>query len=206
MRVDVSGPVATVVLPPTFVPSSELEAAGRQLTGGVRIVVVEIRHRVPIAGAPDWRGMAWLQRPDLISIAALSGAVEGDDLEFALLCDLRVATEDTLLAMTSTRAGHAPALAPVLADLIGPARALELCLTGRRVSAREAEEIGLIALTVPQADLDGAIGDLIDVILEAPREAVVETKALLRRARTMSDRDRWSAAAEAQARLVGKDA
>jgi enoyl-CoA hydratase/carnithine racemase len=177
-------------------------AVGRQLTGESRVVVVHIR-----AGeAPDRLQLMWLQRPDLVSIASLDGVVEGPAFELALMCDLRVATEDTVLAMTATRTGEIPFLAPVLADLVGTARALELCLTGRRIDAREAHEIGLLALAVPSTELADALDDLVAVILEAPREAVIETKSLLRRSRTMTDRDRWSAAAEARDRIVGKGA
>ncbi len=64
-------------------------------------------------------------------------------------------------------------------NLVGYARALEICATGRFVHAEEAERTGLANLVVPADQLDGAARDLAAALLAAPRDAVVETKALL---------------------------
>ena len=62
---------------------------------------------------------------------------------------------------------------------VGYPRALELCLTARRVEAAEAYRLGLATLVVPRADLDAAVADLVAALLTPPAEAVTETKALL---------------------------
>jgi enoyl-CoA hydratase/carnithine racemase len=148
----------------------------------------------------------WLQRADLVSIAVLGGEVTGPAADVALMCDLRVFAEDTRFAMTATQLGGVPASGPTLADLIGRSRALELCLTGRWVPAAEAAAIGLATIVVARDDVDAATQDLAAAILSAPRDAVVETTALLR-ARRLSPAERWSAAVEAEQRLtVGKPA
>jgi enoyl-CoA hydratase/carnithine racemase len=64
-------------------------------------------------------------------------------------------------------------------DLVGYARALELCATGRRIGAQEAAAVGLANLVVPRAELDAATGDLCAAVLASPRAAVTEIKALL---------------------------
>lgn len=64
-------------------------------------------------------------------------------------------------------------------NLVGYARALEICATGRFVHAEEAERTGLANLVVPAGELDAAARDLAGALLAAPRDAVVETKALL---------------------------
>jgi enoyl-CoA hydratase/carnithine racemase len=52
-------------------------------------------------------------------------------------------------------------------------------VTGRRIPAAEALSMGLANLVVPNAQLDGATREFVDAVLRAPRDAVVEIKALL---------------------------
>jgi len=66
-----------------------------------------------------------------------------------------------------------------LVDAVGYSRAVEMCLTGRRVGAAEADRIGLATLVVPRAELDRATADLVGGLLSTNRNAGVETKALL---------------------------
>jgi enoyl-CoA hydratase/carnithine racemase len=89
-----------------------------------------------------------------------------------------------------------------LVDLVGESRALELCLTGRRVGAAEAATIGLATAVVPAGALDPAVGDLAAAVLAADRDAATEIKALLAGAasRTYPEQDR--AEREAQARRL----
>jgi len=124
---------------------------------------------------------SWLRRPDLITIAAVQGHAIGAGFQLALACDFRVATEDAAFTMAEVKLGLVPDLTGTkrLTELVGYARALEICVTGRRVPAAEAERIGLANLVVPRADLDGAVADLTAAVLAAPRDAVVEIKALI---------------------------
>ncbi|MFD7923180.1 enoyl-CoA hydratase/isomerase family protein [Streptomyces sp. NPDC059740] len=123
----------------------------------------------------------WWRRPDLISVAAVQGHAIGAGFQLALACDLRVCAEDVQFAMRETSLGLVPDLAGThpLLNLVGYARALEICATGRYVHAEEAERVGLANLVVPRAELDSAADDLAAALLAAPRDAVVETKALL---------------------------
>ena len=111
----------------------------------------------------------------------MQGHAIGAGFQLALACDLRVLADDAQLAMAETGLGLVPDLggtAP-LVETVGYARALELCLTGRRVGADEALRSGLATLVVPRAELAAATADLVAALLAAPRDAVVETKALL---------------------------
>ncbi|GEB53856.1 enoyl-CoA hydratase/isomerase family protein [Streptomyces cacaoi] len=123
----------------------------------------------------------WWRRPDLLSIAAVQGHAIGAGFQLALACDLRVCAQDAQFAMRETSLGLVPDLGGThpLVNLVGTARALEMCATGRFVHADEAERLGLANLVVAPDELDGAVADLSAALLAAPRNAVVETKVLL---------------------------
>lgn len=123
----------------------------------------------------------WWRRNDIVTIAAVQGHAIGAGFQLALACDMRVCADDVQFAMRETSLGLVPDLTGThpLVHLLGYARALEVCATGRFVRADEAERTGLANLVVPAAELDGAVADLSAALLAAPRDAVIETKALL---------------------------
>jgi enoyl-CoA hydratase/carnithine racemase len=146
----------------------------------------------------------WLRRPDLISIAAVRGHAIGAGFQLALACDLRVCAEDAKFSMAEVTLGLVPDLGGTkrLVELVGYSRALELCVTGRRVAAAEAERIGLATSVVPGDDLDKAVADLTAQILAHRRDAVIEIKALMAAAasRGFPDPERYER--EAQVRRI----
>jgi enoyl-CoA hydratase/carnithine racemase len=146
----------------------------------------------------------WLRRPSLVTVAAVHGHAIGAGFQLALGCDLRVLADDAQLSMAEVTLGLVPDLGGTkrLAELVGYARALEICVTGRRVSAVEADRIGLANAVVPGAELDAAVADLVAAVLAADRGAVSEIKALMAGAgdRTYAEQDR--AEREAQARRL----
>ncbi|HEY7173656.1 MAG TPA: enoyl-CoA hydratase-related protein, partial [Micromonosporaceae bacterium] len=89
-----------------------------------------------------------------------------------------------------------------LVRLVGYARALEICVTGRRVGAEEALAIGLANLVVPAEDLDAAVRDLAAAALSGARDAVVEIKALLAGAPGRTPAAQLAAEREAQVRRL----
>ena len=155
-----------------------------------------------IAGYQE--AFTWWRRNDLVTIAAVQGHAVGAGFQLALACDLRVVADDAQFAMREPSLGLVPDLAGTkpLVDLVGYARALEICATGRWVHAAEAERIGLANLVVSRDELDGAVEDLAAALLAAPRDAVVETKALLRGAGGRSYDEQRAAERQAQARRL----
>ena len=79
----------------------------------------------------------WWRRPDLITVAAVQGHAVGAGFQLALACDLRLVSEDARFAMREITLGLVPDLGGTkpLVDLVGPARALEICATGRWIDA-----------------------------------------------------------------------
>ncbi|MET9960863.1 enoyl-CoA hydratase/isomerase family protein [Streptomyces sp. NPDC006326] len=146
----------------------------------------------------------WWRRPDIVSIAAVQGHAIGAGFQLALACDLRVVADDVQFAMRETSLGLVPDLAGTqpLTSLVGYARALEICATGRFVHAEEAERVGLANLVVPAGELDAAVQDLTPALLAPARDAVIETKALLRDALSRPYDDQRAAERAAQARRL----
>jgi enoyl-CoA hydratase/carnithine racemase len=146
----------------------------------------------------------WLRRPSLVTIAAVQGHAIGAGFQLALNCDLRVLADDARFSMAEVTLGLVPDLGGTkrLTELVGPSRALEICVTGRRIAADEADRLGLATAVVPAADLDAAVSDLAAAVLAGDRVAVAEIKALIAGAsgRTYEEQDR--AEREAQTRRL----
>jgi enoyl-CoA hydratase len=107
-------------------------------------------------------------------IAAIAGYAVAGGLELALWCDVRVVEADAVLGVFNRRWG-----VPLvdggtvrLPALIGLSRALDLILTGRAVSAEEAERIGLANRVVPKGEARAAAEALAETIAAFPPGAV----------------------------------
>lgn len=129
-------------------------------------------------------GYTWLRNPAFVSVAAVQGHAIGAGFQLALSCDLRVLADDAKLCMKEPALGLVPDLTGTkpLVDLVGLARATELCLTARTVGADEAAQLRLAELVVPPAELDGAVSDLVAALLSTDAAAARATKALLQQA------------------------
>jgi enoyl-CoA hydratase/carnithine racemase len=130
-------------------------------------------------------------------IAAINGAAVGMGLTYPLMWDIRIAAEDAKLGLVFTRRGLVPEgnASWLLSRLVGASAALELLLTGRIFSGREAAEIGLVTRAVPRDEvLDQAIELAIDIAENTAPAAVAVTKRLFYKQLTESDR--WGARVE----------
>lgn len=146
-------------------------------------------------------GYRWLRSPDIVSVAAVHGHAIGAGFQLALACDLRILAEDAQLCMKEPSLGLVPDLGGTkpLVDLAGVPRAIEMCLTGRRVDAHEARTLGLGELVVSPDELDGAVRDLTAALLATPRDAATATKDLLQEAPTRTLDEQLAAERRAQA-------
>ena len=111
-----------------------------------------------IAGAIN--GWGEIRKP---TIAAMNGSAYGGGLELALACDFRILVEGAELGLTETRLGIMPGAGGTvrLPRLVGEARAKEMILLGRRVTAARALETGLVNQVVPRAGLVAAVDGLL---------------------------------------------
>ena len=110
-----------------------------------------------IARFVRWRRDIWglfLSLPQPI-IAALHGYVFGSGIEMAMCCDIRVAADNCIFGLPEVSLGIIPAAGATqtVPRVIGPGRTLDMFLTGRRVGAEEALQMGLVNRVVPRAGL-----------------------------------------------------
>ena len=111
-------------------------------------------------------------------IASINGAAFGGGLEVALACDLRLAAESAELGLVETRLGIIPGAGGTqrLARIVGLAPAKELILTGRRIPAARAKELGIVSEVVPAAGLAAAAERLAAELAGAGPLAVSQAK------------------------------
>jgi enoyl-CoA hydratase/carnithine racemase len=132
-----------------------------------------------------WRQLAELLMP---SIAAIEGHCLGGGLELALSCDIRIASETARLGLPEVKLAVIPGSGGTqrLPRVVGATRAKELILTGRVLTAGEAEAIGLVNRVVPAGGAVAAAHDLATEIAARGPVAVREAKRLID---TALDRD-----------------
>jgi cyclohexa-1,5-dienecarbonyl-CoA hydratase len=99
-----------------------------------------------------------LETLECATVAAVQGAALGGGAELATFCDLVLATEGATFGQPEIALGVFPPVAAVRYPArIGMARTLQLLLSGRVLTAREAERIGLVDQVVPPGELAGAV-------------------------------------------------
>jgi enoyl-CoA hydratase/carnithine racemase len=210
VTVAVDGPVAVVTLrrPPhnllTEPALGRVADALHGLGGEVRAAVVAAEGRSFCAGAdfragdaPDPTDRSDFERrtgafyaqaarvfdSPVPTIAAVHGAAIGAGFGLALACDLRVVGRRGWFQVNFVRLGIHPgfALSVTLPRAVGPGRASDLFLTGRRIGAEEAMEFGIAEhLADEGGELDAALALARQVGAAAPL-AVRSTRATLRR-------------------------
>jgi methylglutaconyl-CoA hydratase len=122
-------------------------------------------------------GLRHFSRPTL---ALIHGGCFGGGIGIVAACDIAIAAEDAVFALTEVRWGTTPApVIPLLVDRIGSRMLGRLALTGERFGAGEALRIGLVHETCPAAGLEAAAGRIVEDILMAAPEAVATTKRLV---------------------------
>ena len=122
------------------------------------------------------------------TIAAVDGYALGGGCELALSCDLIVASDDAILGLPEVGLGLVPGGGgtQLLSRRVGLNRALDLIVTGRRVTAAEALDLGLVDRGVPAGSARPAARQLADAIAA---QSPVSLRAAKRAVRTGFDTD-----------------
>ncbi len=132
-----------------------------------------MRNRVQIRGL--FEALRAVPQP---TIASVFGFALGGGCELALSCDFIMCSDDAVLGLPEVRVGIIPGGGgtQLAARRVGPAKAKELVLTGRRISAAEAQSIGLVNTVVPSDDLHAATQALADELCASSPVGVREAK------------------------------
>jgi 2-(1,2-epoxy-1,2-dihydrophenyl)acetyl-CoA isomerase len=112
-----------------------------------------------------------IRQMEKIVIGAVNGVAAGAGCNFALACDLRVASEEAKFIQSFVRVGLAPDSGGsfILPRLVGLSKAMELLLLGDSLDAHEALRIGLVARVFPGADFVRSAKEIGERVAKAPR-------------------------------------
>ena len=119
-------------------------------------------------------------------IARVHGPAAGVGMNFALACDLIVASEQATFGQAFVKIGLMPdgGGTYLLPRLVGYHKAFELMALGDLVTARDAERLGIVSRVVPAEQLDAAIEELATRLARAPRAAITAIKKGLQHGET----------------------
>jgi enoyl-CoA hydratase/carnithine racemase len=178
----------------------EIEEAARWLDGhdDLKVVVVSGRGRAFSAGADvsafgaatndrhprddadaGWRMARAMDELRAVTIAKVRGWCVGGGVVLAAVCDLRVAADTARFRIPEVELGIPLAWGgiPRLVREIGPALTKELVMTCRDFGPDEAKAAGFLNRVVPDAELDGAVDELVATLVRMPKLALLATKA-----------------------------
>jgi enoyl-CoA hydratase/carnithine racemase len=132
-----------------------------------------------------WRLFLSMPQP---LIAALHGYVLGSGLEIALFCDLRIATPDVVFGLPEVGLGILPAAGgtQTLPRILGLSGALDMLLTGRRLSGQEAYDMRLVNRLVARDNLMKASDEIAQKIASFDPAVVQMAKQALIKGMDMS--------------------
>ncbi len=127
------------------------------------------------------QAVAHFARMDAPVVVAVHGSAAGGGFSLACSCDFVYAAESAKFTMAYTRAGLTPdgSSTYFLPRIIGHRRTLELAITNRVLTAREAAEIGLVTRVVPDADLMSEASKFASQLATGPTAAYGGVKRLL---------------------------
>jgi enoyl-CoA hydratase len=129
----------------------------------------------------DWDYINTITKP---LIAAVSGFALGGGFEYALRCDMIIASETAKFGLPETTIGVIPGLGGTqrLVQAIGKSKAMEMILTGRIIDVAEAERTGIVVRVVPVERLQDEalaiatkIANLSQPIIKAAKQAVLSS-------------------------------
>lgn len=181
VRVDLDGPVCRVTLDhppvnalnPDLLRSLSATLEDLDKRAHIRAIVLTGAGRTFVAGADisafqgadslEMEEVAragndlynWIERSDMVFVAAINGVCLGGGNELALACDIRLAAESARFGQPEINLGLIPGWGALqrLPRVVGRGRALELCLSGAMVGASQALAMGLASEVLPDGEL-----------------------------------------------------
>lgn len=135
-------------------------------------------------------------------IAVINGAAIGGGNGLLAASDIAVASEEAVFGLSEVKIGLVPAaISPYIIRKIGESRAREYFLTGKRISARKALEIGLVNEVAASTELEKKAEEIMGLLLTSGPEALASCKELLFKMPSMTLEDAKSYTAKMIASL-----
>ena len=132
-----------------------LTGSEKAFAAGADIKEMQDKSSVDMYATDHFSGWERLTRVRKPVIAAVSGFALGGGCEVAMMCDFIIASETAKFGQPEIKLGVTPGMggSQRLTRLVGRAKAMDMCLTGRMMDAAEAERAGLVSRVVPAARL-----------------------------------------------------
>ncbi|WGD30293.1 enoyl-CoA hydratase [Ancylobacter sp. WKF20] len=129
----------------------------------------------------SWERLSRCRKP---VIAAVAGYALGGGCELAMMCDIILAADNARFGQPEIQLGIMPGAggSQRLTRAIGKAKAMEMCLTGRQLTAEDADRYGLVSRVVPLAELKSEAMKVADTIAGLSLASVMMTKESVNRA------------------------
>lgn len=122
-------------------------------------------------------------------VGRISGHCTGGGVGLAAACDISIAADDVQFGFTEVRIGAAPAMISVVVlPKLRRGDAMELFLSGEKISAARAAEVGIINRAVPRDDLDDSVAEVTGKLVRGGPEALAASKRLVFDVPAMPDR------------------
>jgi enoyl-CoA hydratase/carnithine racemase len=161
--------------------------AGADLTSGLTADASAIEQH-------EQRGLLrrWFEATEALDkplVGRINGHALAGGFGVALSCDLLVAAEDAQFGTPEVRVGLWPyVISALIVEHVGPKRALELMMTGERLSAAQARDWGFVNRVVPRDQLDDAVAQLAEVLVAGAPLALALGRRAFHQAQEMSPR------------------
>ncbi|MBS7542112.1 enoyl-CoA hydratase [Ancylobacter oerskovii] len=129
----------------------------------------------------SWERLSRFRKP---AIAAVAGYALGGGCELAMMCDILLAADNARFGQPEIQLGIIPGAggSQRLTRAVGKAKAMEMCLTGRTLTASEADMYGLVSRVVPLADLPAEAMKVAETIANLSLPSVMMAKESVNRA------------------------
>jgi len=156
--------------------SSKAFAAGADIKEMRELSYMDAYYRDFITA--NWERTARCRKP---VIAAVAGYALGGGCELAMMCDFILAADNAKFGQPEITIGVSPGAGGTqrLTRFIGKSKAMEMCLTGRMMDAKEAESCGLVSRIVPVEDLLEEAKSVAKKIASMPRATAMLTKEMV---------------------------
>lgn len=138
----------------------------RAFAAGADIKELQKKTYLSMHAEKTFSGWDHIAKLDTPKVAAVAGYALGGGCELAMMCDIVIAAESAKFGQPELRLGLIPGMGGTqrLTRLVGRAKAMDMILTGRMVTATEADKMGLVSRVVPSNQLDDVVAEVAETI------------------------------------------